>query len=390
MVTPQAVRRLTLEKQLLTSPPSNPGKAPVYETVEQLGCVQIDSINVVERAHYLTLWARLGHYQKKHLEELAYRDRKLFEYWAHGNSYIPTTHYRYFTKDMKEREKELLPRLKKRTGKGKELVETVLKRIKTEGPLASKDFDTPRRGQGGWWNRKEEKIAMDYLFNAGILMVSHRENFQRYYDLTENILPSNTDLSPPTDEERAWFFIEGTLRALGAIQPREAREYYQSWCVKTGKTAKQIEAMLVARGEVVAVEVEGAQGPYYCLEGDASRLEELEDDFGFEDVNMLVYFDNYMWLRNRVRFLHGFEPKLEVYIPRERRMYGYYHLPILYGDRLVARVEPKMDRAEGKLLVKGYWTEPGFKETEDYQDKLQKKLEAFASFHGAHEVEWLC
>ncbi|MFW6109308.1 MAG: winged helix-turn-helix domain-containing protein [archaeon] len=387
MVTRETTRRLMIEKQGLHLNQNNPGKEQVYETIEKLGCLQIDTINVVERAHYLTLWSRLGNYRKKNLDSLTYEDRKLFEYWAHAASYIPIKHYRYYIHAMNERKKELLTRLKKRTGKGRELVNRVLNRIKKEGALSSSDFKSKKKGKSGWWNRKNEKVAMDYLYGAGVLSVSNRVNFQKYYDLTENVIPASIDKTSPSEEERVWFFIEKTMDCLGVIQPSDAREYYQNKSVRLGKTSSQIEE-IIREKDTVNIELEGDLS-YYCLPEDASRLEEIDDDFDHDRVNMLVYFDNFMWNRQRIQELFQFEPKLEIYLPKEERVYGYYHLSVLHGDQIVARIEPKMDRSENKLIIRGYWTEEGFKETEDYRDKLEKKLETFAAFHKAEHIEWL-
>jgi uncharacterized protein YcaQ len=297
MISRETARRLMIEKQGIHKEKTHPDKKQVYSTIDNLGCLQIDTINVVERAHYLTLWSRLGNYQKDLLDNLAYEDRSLFEYWAHAACYIPMKHYRFYIQSMIDRKKELIPRLKKRTGKGKNLIEGVLQRIKDEGPLASKDFKTEKKQKGGWWNRKDEKVAMDYLFGAGVLAVSFRENFQRYYDLLENVIPSHVNREPPADDERAWFFIEKTMDCLGVIQPKEAREYYQHWVVKLGRTSSQIEELIKEHKNITTLNIEGESSTYYCLEEDAVRLEEIDDDFDFDKVQMLVYFDNFMWNR---------------------------------------------------------------------------------------------
>jgi uncharacterized protein YcaQ len=390
MIAKETARRLMIEKQGINKEKTHPDKAQVYSTIDNLGCLQIDTINVVERAHYLTLWSRLGNYKKTLLDSLAYEDRSLFEYWAHAACFIPMKHYRYYIQSMNDRKRELIPRLQNRIGKGKNVIDHVIQRIKDEGPLASKDFKSEKKQKGGWWNRKDEKVVMDYLFGAGVLAVSFRENFQRYYDLTENVIPSNVDKEPPEIDERIWFFIEKTMDCLGIIQPKEAREYYQNWAVKLGRTSIQIKEIIKEQENIATLEIEGEPSTYYCLEDDAARLDEIDDDFDFDGVQMLVYFDNFMWNRERIKKLFNFESKLEIYLPVDERVYGYYHLPILYGDAIVARIEPKMDRKENKLLIRGYWIEPDFKEIEDYRDKLLKNIENFAAFHGTDEIEWLC
>jgi len=377
-----------IEKQRITQFPESNNKKTVVDTINRLGCLQIDTISVIERAHYLTLWSRLGAYDKTHLDESAYKDKKLFEYWAHAACFVPYEDYRFYLHAMKVRQDEMKARFVKRTGKDAEVLDQVLARIKNEGPLSSKDFDGPKRN-GGWWNRKTEKVAMDYMYGAGILMVSDRRSFQRYYDLSENVLPSWVDVEVPSDDDRTEFFIRKTLQCLGAIKPIDVRKYYHHHSVKLGLTSKQLEERLKELYGVSGFKVEGDKNKHYCLDEDVGRLQTIDGDFGFDEVRLLIYFDNLMWNRERVQHLFGFESKLEIYLPKDQRVYGYYHLPVLYGDQLVARIEPKMDRNEKKLIIRGYWTEPGFKETDEYREKLDRNLDDFAAFHGAEMIEWL-
>lgn len=386
-ITKKAARRLMIMKQGITGFPESVSKDNVYETIKNLGCLQIDTISVVERAHYLTLWSRLGNYEKGHLDELAYRDKKLFEYWAHAACFVPLEDYRYYLHAMDVRKDEMKAGFVKWTGKDEEVLDQVFQRIKNEGPLSSKDFEGPKR-KGGWWNRKAEKMAMDYMYGAGILMVSDRVNFRRYYDLPENVLPSNINLDKPSNDERLDYFMHKTMDCLGVAKADEFRKYYHSHSIKLGMNRKQVDARLKEMDGVTQVALEGDEEPYYILDKDFPQLEST-DDFHFDDVRLLIYFDNMMWNRERVEHLTGFVPKLEVYVPAAKRVYGYYTLPVLYGDTLVARIEPKMERKEKKLIIRGYWKEDWFKETDEYGDKLERNVENFAAFHGAEEIEWL-
>jgi uncharacterized protein YcaQ len=386
-ITKEAARRLMIEKQGITSFPESVSKTRVYDTIDSLGCLQIDTISVIDRAHYLTLWSRLGNYEKKHLDELAYKDKKLFEYWAHAACFVPFKDYRFYLHAMDVRKNEMKQRFIKRTGKDVEMLDAVLARIKDEGALSSKDFDGPKR-KGGWWNRKNEKMAMDYMYGAGVLMVSDRVNFQRYYDLPENVLPPSIDTNPPSEDERLDYFFNKTMECLGVVKAEDFRKYYHHHSIKLGLSRKQVDDRLKGMEGVIQCELEGDKEAHYILEEDTSRLDETKN-FVFDDVRLMIYFDNMMWNRERVEHLTGFVPKLEIYVPTDKRVYGYYTLPILYGDTLVARIEPKMDRKEKKLIIRGYWKEEGFNETDDYRDKLERNVENFAAFHGADEIEWL-
>ncbi len=390
-VTRETVRRLMLEKQGVGRFPDHVDKKAIYDAIDSLGCLQIDTINVVERSHYLTLWTRLGQYEKEDLHELAYRDRLLFEYWAHSACYVPFKDYRYYIESMNVRREEMRARFSKRSKADPELLDRVLNRVRDEGPLSSKDFEGPKR-KGGWWNWKPAKLALELLFGAGILLIDRRENFQRYYDLAENVLPANVDTAEPDEEERTRFFALKTMSCLGLVKPQEVRKYYHPWSIKSSRTSKQLQALLdrlVSDGQAVKHSVDGDKNPYYCLPGDTDRLEELGSGFDFDEVRLFVYFDNMMWNRERIMELFGFEGRLETYVPKDQRVYGYYHLPVLYCDRLVARVEPKMDRENNVMIIRGYWEEEGFKATEDYEDKLSRNIEEFASFHGAEDIEWM-
>ena len=380
-----------IEKQGVAKYPESVTKDHIYETVNRLGCVQIDTINVVERAHYLTLWSRLGCYNKDLLHQLAYNDRRLFEHWAHAASYIPFKDYQFYLQSMEDRKQNMYNRFKKRTKADPTLIDQVLKRIVNEGPLSSRDFEGSKK-KGGWWNWKPAKLALEILLGAGILLVHHRENFQKYYDLSENIIPSGVDTSKPSDEERIKFFSLKTLSCLGLVKAQEIRKYYQNWSIKLSQTSKQLENLmneLESEGQVVKDRIEGDRNFYYCLPSDFERIEELDTgNFDFNGVRLFVYFDNLLWIRERVEQLFGFKPKLEVYVPRELRIYGYYHLPVLYGDRLVARLEPKMDRKNHCMIVRGYWIEEGFIPDEDYEEKLLENLGSFATFHNAETIDW--
>jgi len=276
-----------IEKQGVGRHPDEAGKQDVYETVDRLGCLQIDTINVVERAHYLTLWTRLGQYDREHLDTLAYRDRLLFEHWAHSACYIPFKDYRYYIESMNVRNEEMRTRFSKRSKADPELLDRVLDRVRDEGPLSSKDFEGPKR-KGGWWNWKPAKLALELLFGAGILLIDRRENFQRYYDLAENVLPAGVDTSEPSDDERVRFFALKTMSCLGLVKPQELKKYYHPWSIKLSRTSKQLQELLdqlVSEEKAVKHSVDGDKNPHYCLPGDTDRLEELDSGFGFSSTS---------------------------------------------------------------------------------------------------------
>ncbi|MCJ7609386.1 winged helix DNA-binding domain-containing protein, partial [Candidatus Bathyarchaeota archaeon] len=242
-VSRNAVRRLQLERQGIGVFPRSVDKKDVFEAVDRLGCIQIDTISVVERAHHFTLWSRLGCYDKRLLYDLAYEDRRVYEGLGHAASYLPLKDWRYFIHANRVRAEDYATHRGWFADTDPGMLELVLKRIRKEGPLASRDFEE-NKPQGGWWSWKPSKTALEALFSTGTLMVSYRENFQRFYDLTERVLPSWVDTSEPTKEERLRFFVTRTMGCLGAIRPSDIRGYYYDRCVKLERSVRELSAFL--------------------------------------------------------------------------------------------------------------------------------------------------
>ncbi|TRO46681.1 winged helix-turn-helix domain-containing protein [Candidatus Bathyarchaeota archaeon] len=395
--TKKVARRLTVEKQGLTSATGTASKVDVYDVIDGLGCIQIDTISVVERAHHLTLWSRLGPHDKGLLDELAYGDRSLFEYWAHAACYLPMEDYRFFISPMRMREEEMLERLESWGGRAggvsPRLLDEVLARVRAEGPLAAKDFEHRRKGPSkGWWDWKPAKVALEVLYGAGILMVSHRESFQRMYDIAERVLPPGVDTTEPTEGERVKHYIARTMASLGLVKPADVRGYYTPHYARYKAYSKRLPALMEEMsedGEAMRLEVEWDRQHHYCLPEDADRLDDLADGPGHGGVYLLNPFDNALWDKKRVETLFGFTAKLEAYTPAPQRKYGYYYLAILYGDRLVGRVIPKLDRKDRRLIVNSTWHEPWFKSEEPFENGLYEALDSFAEFNGADEVEFM-
>ncbi|MGD2201349.1 MAG: crosslink repair DNA glycosylase YcaQ family protein [Candidatus Bathyarchaeota archaeon] len=390
-ITKEALRRLSIEKQGLAKRSAQTDKNGIMKTVGRLGCVQIDSINVVERAHYLTLWSRLGAYEKNDLYDLAYRDRRLFEYWAHAACYIPLEDYRYFTPTMEVRKPQMARYVEKYSKSSPVILDEVLDRIEREGPLGARDFKREReRRSQGWWDWKPAKVALEALFGAGVLMISHRENFQRFYDLTENVLPGWVETETPSKGERVRFMALRTMGALGGVRAKDLRGYYLPWSLQMRMTSRQWQEVLeglTGEGEIVECTVEGENQPYYCLSEDADLIPKLKESPRPYSCRLLTNFDNLLWDRERVKSIFEFKVKLETYKPKDQRKYGYYNLPILYKDRLVGRIVPKMDRKRATLIVHSIWHEPWFNADEEFIDAFDETLRGFARFNGAEIIE---
>ncbi len=389
-VSIKSVKRLQLERQGINNFPRRVTKKSIYDVVDRLGCIQIDTINVVERAHYLTIWTRLRSYDRKHLYDIAYKDRRIFEGWGHAMCYMPLKDYRYLINANNERSQDSVIHKGWFSRVDSETIEIVRQRIKTEGPLSSADFEG-KKSSSGWWGWKPAKRALEALFSAGELMITRRDGFKRVYDLTERVLPSWVDVSEPTEEERIRFFALRTMGCLGVIKPQDIRFYYHNWCVKLGKTSKELQIVLdelVKEKVAVNLKVEGLRQPYYCLTEDIGQLENLEEDWDFDGVKFVNYFDSLLWQADRLKEFFVFERVLEVYLKPQQRRFGYFTIPILYRDGFIGRLDPKLERKEKKLIIRGLWYENGFKLTEEYEDEFQRTLESFTKFIGAEKVVW--
>ena len=378
-ISGSAVRRLAIHCQGFDGAwqPAQ-GKQGVLQAIERLGYVQIDTISVIARAHHHTLWTRCPDYAPPMLHALQAEDRRVFEYWTHAASYVPMSHYRYYLPAMRAR------RESKRTqawlAEHTELMQEVLQRIRQEGTLGSSDFATPEGFERGtWWSRTPAKRALEALFDIGELMVSERRNFQRRYDLRERVLPPDVDTSEPDRPQALRFFTRQALATLGVAAPQHILRARG----RTKAFARSL-AELVESGDVTGVEVEGLENrDCYCL---TEHLALLAQPRPADGLHLLSPFDNLVISRQRLAEFFGFNYTLESYTPAEKRRYGYYCLPILWGERFVGRLDPKADRKRSTLLVRGLFLEDDVHADERFVGALASELQAMARFNGCERV----
>jgi uncharacterized protein YcaQ len=370
-------RRAALSSQLLArSPSSSDGSDCAARLIEDLGYIQIDTISVVNRAHHHTLWTRMGSYDPRMLHRLQSEDRKVFEYWGHAASYLPMSDYRYYTFQMKSHRDPKGKWARERLEKCCHLMDDVLERIRKEGPLGSRDFGSDpgvRRSQ--WWDWKPAKTALELLFWRGDLMITRRDNFHRIYDLTERVLPPGTDTAVPDGEELGRFLVERALKAHGPATERCIAGHIHA--AGRDVVRKALDRMTDA-GEVIPASVDG-EGGYYVLSG----LEHMYSVPGesHTTVHILSPFDNLIIDRVRTERLFGFRYALECYTPREKREYGYFVLPVLWGDRFAARIDARADRKKRILEVHSVHLEEGLGDVCDFLPSFASKLWDFARWN---------
>ena len=313
----------------------------------KVGLLQIDSVNVLARAHYIPLFSRLGPYPMRLLDEYAYRRRRLFEYWGHVASLIPIEQWPLFVYRMEAfREERAQGRLQReRPG----LLESVMEEVAARGPVTAAELDDAERARGPWWDWSDTKLALESLFITGQLSVLDRVNFVRRYDLAERVIPPDIlaqEPLPKDEAHRRLLLIAARAHGVGTVA--DLADYHR---IPTAPARRHL-AGLAASGVLREVSVEGWTEPAYLHPEIPLRRR-------VDASALLVPFDPLVWFRPRTERLFGFHYRIEIYVPEPQRRFGYYVLPFLLGDQLVARVDLKADRAGGVLQAKAAHREEG-------------------------------
>ncbi len=373
-------RRVALAAQgFLDRPHAVPTMRTLLRTVERTGVLQIDSVNVLQRAHYMPLFSRMGPYDTALLHRAAERrPRRLVEYWAHEAAYMPVELWPLMQHRMATADTKAWGGPRRIAREQPELVQWVLDEVRDRGPVSAREVEGDvERVKDNWgWNWSAAKQALEYLFFAGRVTVARRgPAFERLYDVPERVLPPEVLALPtPTPQEAARALVERAARSHGVASVQCLRDYYRMDVAPT----KQAVAELVEDGVLLPVTVQGWHRPAY-LHRDA-RLPRRVDA-----AALLSPFDPVVWERARAEALFGFRYRIEIYVPAEQRVHGYYVLPFLLGDGLVARVDLKADRAAGVLVVQGAYAEPGH--PSHTVEALAAELRVLAGWLGLERVE---
>ncbi len=378
-------RTLAVVKQGLHRRPEAADKQALLDTIRRIGILQLDTISIVARSHYLVMLARVGAYEPDDLDALLYPDRSLFEQWAHAACLIPVEDYAHFAPAiLARRRRPLQPWLVSRLGdQGDGVLDAVLAEVSARGPLASRDFQDPRHQRGTWWDWKPAKTALEILFERGHLMVDRRVNFQRYYDLAERVLPASAQPSAGTVEGWSRWAALRSVSCFGVATAGQVSEYYHQ---NKPKARAAVEA-LAAEGAVLPVDVEEWKDTAYIVPDDLPLIEEI--DGGGHQPTLTAFlspFDNLIWGRKRVSDLFGFDYAAEMYQPAAKRVFGYYVLPILHRGRLVGRLDPKADRKTKTMIVRAIYLEPDQAPVDDLIEGISRALSEFVVFHGSERL----
>ena len=373
-------RRIALAAQGFGAPrPEKVTAARWMRTIDRLSLHQIDSVNVLVRAHYLPAFSRLGPYDRSLIDTAAWgrpKKRRLFEYWAHEASLLPLSFHPLLRWRMARADggEAGWKGLRLFAGERRAEAEALLKRIRNEGPRAASELEE-KRGRSGWWEWGDAKQALEWLFWAGhITTATRRGGFERVYDLTERVIPAEIlALKTPGEEDAQRALVERAASALGVATAQDLRDYFR---LRPDEGRQAIESLLEA-GVLEPVEVPGWTHLAY-LHRDARRPRRISARA------LLAPFDPLVWERSRAERLFDFHYRIEIYTPADKRQHGYYVLPFLLGDRLVARLDLKADRQAGRLLVHAAHLEPHA--PADAMDAISEELRAMAEWLQLGEV----
>ena len=395
----RAVAALFLERQHLSRPRAaahHPRRLSRF--VEDVGGLQLDSINVLDRAHYLTVWSRFGPYDRAWLDRLVYRRRLLFEYWAHAACLVPTTMLPWWRRAMLDYQlRHTGWSWLRRNGK---VLDQVKAAVLANGPMANGDFEGRRpSGAGGWWSWGPVQHALHYLWMTGALTIHSRQHFQKRFDLLERAIPAAAGGEVPSTEDFRRWHLERSLHAMGAATEQDLSSYLTF--PRFGAGRAQGSASRDARARRGHGDRGRRAGP---AAGSRSRATCPRSRgrgaaaASSRGTTLLSPFDSFLWYRDRVARLFGFDYRIEVYTPGHKRVHGYYTLPILHDGQLIGRVDAKSHRAERRLEIRHVHFEPWFAagkappaggerlDRDEALEGLGDAIDALGAFVGAAEV----
>lgn len=374
-------RRVALAAQQFVPAVATPKRAPaIGKIVRRLGAVQIDSVNVLVRSHYLPLYSRCGPYAVELLDRAAYENgaRALFEYWGHEASLLPVELYPLLRWRM-ERARSgegTWRRLRRYATEHKPLVTAALAQIRERGPLGASELADSGKSQGNWWGWSQGKEILEWLFWIGEVTTARRRNFERLYDLTERVLPEHVRTAGvPPKEQAQRELMALAAGALGVATARDLRDYFR---LPVEDAALRVDE-LVEEGTLQPIAVEGwKQQAYLHASAECPRKVHVSA--------LLSPFDSLIWERQRTERLFGFHFRLEIYTPIHKRQHGYYVLPFLLGERLVGRVDLKSNRQRARLEVRGGSVEEGVR-VDRVVEPLARELGQLARWLGLERFE---
>ena len=389
-------RRLAITVQRLAGTPPRSSPKAVLGVIRSIRCVQLDPIAVVARSPLLVLGSRISGLDPRHLDRLLWRDHSVYEYWAHAASVVLTEdhpiHAWYMRQYLRDDGSAWNRRRLDWMAANAKLKRSVLAQVRRDGPVLARRISGGLTGESwrssGWTNERNVDRMLGFLWASGRVMVAGREGIQKQWDLTERVLPPGVPHERLSDLEVTRRAVDRSLRGLGVGTAKHIKAHFtQDRYPELQRVLAEFER--TGRIERVVVEHDGAPmpGSWYVHRSDLPLLERIERGRWEPRTTMLSPFDNLIADRARSELLFDLSYRMEIYVPKDQRRYGYYSMPVLDGDRFVARVDPAMDRANGRLLVRAVHAEPGVRTTRGSGRSVATAVRDLASWLGATEIE---
>lgn len=392
-ITLTAARRLAITRQRLAGPRPSATKDSIWEVARDLRCLQLDPISTVTRSHLLVLWSRLGAFDIADVEALLWQDRRLFEYWAHCASIVLTEDYPIHRQRMRHylaEESTWAERGRTWLEENAGLRDHILTELEAKGPLPSRYFEDRSQAEWastGWTSGRNVSHMLASLWADGTIMVAGRAGGQKLWDLTERCLPSwtpRTEIEPPEATRRS---VEHALRALGVARTKHITQHFTR---QRYPGIKAVMSDLERQGSIVQIAVEdeerSLQGPWYVHAEDLPLLDQIVAGDWSPRTTLLSPFDNLICDRARTELLWDFRYRIEIYVPKAKREYGYYVLPILHGDQLIGRIDPQMDRRKQQLQINAVHAEPNAPRNGEVAQAIASAIADLARFLGATTI----
>lgn len=385
-LTKRQARRFMLAAHGLLPPRQRKGKAGALEVVRDLNAIQFDPIDIIGHNPGLVLQSRVKGYRSHMLEDLLYKERKLVDGFDKMASIFPVEDWLYFSRHRAK----MVKKHGDPAGKVMKIAPDVLEKIRVEGPQSSLDFKGYEKTDWSWGPTRVSRAALESLYAMGELGIHHRENKRRYFDLISRLLPKNLLDVPDPNETMEEYQSWHVWRRIGGLKLAHAHagEHWGGILGVKSRERRKILRGLVEEGRARAVGVEELPGRVFFIQNrDLSLLERIQRGIEVEgQAAFIAPLDNLIWDRKLVSWLFDFEYAWEVYKPKEKREYGYYVLPVVFADRMVARVEPTFQRQDRTLTLKGWWWENGVGDLEGMRPALQACIADFMAYVGAETI----
>jgi hypothetical protein len=384
-------RRLAIAKQRLAGSASRSSPGRVLDVVRSIRCVQLDPISVVARSPLLVLRSRLDGFDPKHLDRLLWRDRSLFEYWAHAASIVLTEDHaihQYRMRSYPTKDDAWGTRFATWVESNDGLRRSILRALRRGGPLRVRDFGSNPVSESwvssGWTRDRNVDQMLAFLWMRGTIAVAARRGLEKWWDLAERVLPAEARRERIRDLEVTRRAAVFSLRALGIATPIQIRRHFT---VGRYPDLPRVLEAFDRQGVVERVRVGELPGPWFVHRDDLALLERIERGSWRPRSTLLSPFDNLIHDRKRAASLYDLDYRMEIYVPKAKRRFGYYAMPLLHGDRFVARVDPAVDRARGRLVLNAVHVEPGLRPDRELGPAVADAVRELAAWSGADDVE---